>query len=49
MAQLKKHAAFLEQLHSMVVKEAKAGTATGKPGGDTHPVSYCLSLVFANL
>ena len=39
MAQLKKHAAFLEQLHSMVVKEAKAGTATGKPGGDTHPVS----------
>lgn len=39
MAKITKQAAFLEQLHSMVTKEASAGKATGKPGGDTHPVS----------
>ena len=39
MAKITKHAAFLEQLHTMVTKEATAGKATGKPGGDTHPVS----------
>ena len=39
MAKIQKHAAFLDQLHSMVTKEAAAGTATGKPGADTHPVS----------
>ena len=36
MAQIKKHAEFLDALHTMVTKEANAGTATGKPGADTH-------------
>ena len=40
MAKITKHAAFLETLHSMVTKEAAAGTeALQHPGKDTNPVS----------
>ena len=48
MAKITKHAAFLEQLHGMVTKEATAGKATGKPGGDTNPVSVSESTEHVN-
>jgi hypothetical protein len=36
MGKITKNAAFLEQLNTMIKKEATAGVATGKPGADTH-------------
>ena len=39
MAKIQKHAEFLDTLQSMITKEATAGTATGKPGADTHYTS----------
>ena len=39
MAKIEKHAQFMDQLHSMITKQATAGTATGVPGKDTHYTS----------
>ena len=36
MAKIQKHAEFMDTLHSMITKQATAGTATGVPGKDTH-------------
>ena len=42
MAQIKKHAEFLDALHTMVTKEANAGTATITLKGDE--VKYLSSI-----
>ena len=39
MAKIEKHAEFMDKLHGMITKEATAGTASGKPGADTHYTS----------